>query len=100
MTSQSFSFVARGTSTLKGSGSTTQDAASAAKQGLNEAMRTDENLKDQAASTTENIADSTKESAHDVANKAKQAAEEAWESAKETAQKSKEHVFSKTDEAK
>lgn len=40
---------------MKGPGSTSHDATNAAKRGLNEALRTGENLKNQATSSAENV---------------------------------------------
>ncbi|XP_074310296.1 uncharacterized protein LOC141646226 [Silene latifolia] len=84
-----------------GSGSHShQDVTNAAKRGLNEALRTGENLKNKATSTAEDMTESSKEAAHKVAEKAKQTAQGAWELTKETAQKAKDTAFDKANEAK
>ncbi|KAL9233487.1 hypothetical protein vseg_008478 [Gypsophila vaccaria] len=84
-----------------GSGSHSHhDVTNIAKRGLNEALRTGENLKDKATSTTEDLAKNSKEAAHKVAEKAKQVAQEAWQSTKDTAQRTKDAAFDKVNEAK
>ncbi|KAK9735786.1 hypothetical protein RND81_04G227600 [Saponaria officinalis] len=80
-----------------GSGSHShQDVGSIAKRGLNEALRTGENLKNKAASTTEDIAKNSEEAAHRVAEKA----QETWESTKDAALKTKDNAFDMANEAK
>ncbi|GAB4855822.1 hypothetical protein Ancab_024465 [Ancistrocladus abbreviatus] len=75
-------------------------ATDAAKRGITDAIRTGENMKNNAASTVEHVADKTREAAQGVAEKAKQAAQEAWASAKETAQKAKDTALGTAQDSK
>ncbi|GAB2287161.1 hypothetical protein Dimus_021545 [Dionaea muscipula] len=69
--------------------STETGATDAIKRGINDAMRTGENLKNNVSSNTEHVFD-----------KAKESAQEAWESTKETAQKAKDTVIGNAQESK